>query len=83
MDSSCSVRRPHVRGTSRTLVVEDSVYWEVRELGRSQSFGIFDATESRFDFARACQSAMGGVDSITIVGLWVWGEGLTITIDDV
>ena len=51
---------PHVRGTSNTEMDEVSVYCDVWEGGRSQSFGIAAKTDSRFDCARVCQSAMSG-----------------------
>ena len=72
MESSSGVRRPHVRGTSITESVDVSVYWEVRDAGRSQSLGILAKTESHLDLARVCQSAMCGVGSI----MCLLGEGL-------
>lgn len=66
MESSSRVRRPEVRGTSRTLRVDVSVNWEVREVDRSQAWGILAKTDSRFDFASSCQFAIGGAEDMVV-----------------
>jgi hypothetical protein len=39
----------------------------VREGDRSQAWGILAKTESRFDFASSCQSAIGGAEDMLVV----------------